>query len=309
MTILVMLQETLLLFLVIGVGAFLSNREIIDSHTTKQLNDVLMKITLPCSLIASGNVTPGTAAKRDLLTIFLVFLVYYAGAILLTEGAARLMKLDRQHRAVFCSVAIFTNKAFIGIPILSALLGGNGGVVYAAITMMAFNIVFFTYGVTLFEEKSRFSWRQFLTPTNLATLVMTLLVVLELQLPAFPQKFFSLMGQVTTPLALLLVGAMLGKSNFLDVLRSRFLLLVSTVRLVVIPLIFLPFLLWMRLPYDQLMVCMVMACCPAATIVSVVAQREGVAPELTSQGVVHSTLLSMATMPFFVWLVNWLLLP
>ena len=71
---------------------------------------------------------------------------------------------------------IFGNTGFIGYPVLSAIFGPQT-VVYAVVYNIVFNLLSFTFGAWLIASdneygvKVRMSWRDFVTPCNIATLI------------------------------------------------------------------------------------------------------------------------------------------
>ena len=93
------------------------------------------------------------------------------------------------------------NSAFIGIPLISALLGSEAGALYGAAGIMAYNILFFTYVQHLFDPEAKVSIKAFLTPTNITTAIMVVMLVTGLRLPAILDSFCKAVGNTTTPLA------------------------------------------------------------------------------------------------------------
>ena len=86
---------------------------------------------------------------------------------------------------------------------LSALLGSEAGALYGAAGIMAYNILFFTYVQHLFDPEAKVSIKAFLTPTNITTAIMVVMLVTGLRLPAILESFCKAVGNTTTPLALM----------------------------------------------------------------------------------------------------------
>ena len=55
----VLLQQILIIFLEIGIGAVAAKCKVIRGEGSKVLSDLVMYITLPCTLLASTNITGG----------------------------------------------------------------------------------------------------------------------------------------------------------------------------------------------------------------------------------------------------------
>ena len=78
---------------------------------------------------------------------------------------------------------------------------------------MAYNILFFTYVQHLFDPEAKVSLKAFLTPTNITTAIMVVMLVSGLRLPGILESFCKAMGNTTTPLALIIAGGMLARSD------------------------------------------------------------------------------------------------
>ena len=59
MPISVLLQQILIIFLEIGIGAVAAKCNVISSEGSKVLSNLVMYITLPCTLLASTNISGG----------------------------------------------------------------------------------------------------------------------------------------------------------------------------------------------------------------------------------------------------------
>lgn len=57
------------------------------------------------------------------------------------------------------------------------------------------------------------SLKAFLTPTNITTAIMVVMLVSGLRLPGILESFCKAMGNTTTPLALIIAGGMLARSD------------------------------------------------------------------------------------------------
>ena len=135
--------------------------------------------------------------------------------------------------------AVMPNSAFIGIPLISALLGSEAGALYGAAGIMAYNILFFTYVQHLFDPEAKVSIKAFLTPTNITTAIRVVMLVTGLRLPAILESFCKAVGNTTTPLALMIAGGMLARSDLKKLVTNPMVWLITALRCVVFPLGFL----------------------------------------------------------------------
>lgn len=213
MSIAILLQQILIIFLEIGTGAAITKLGIMDDGNSKFLSNLVMSVTLPCTLLASASIDSGREAVAGMLKGYVVLEIFYILTIGICLVLSRAMHLTRGQKAVLVGAAVMPNSAFIGIPLISALLGSEAGALYGAAGIMAYNILFFTYVQHLFDPEAKVSIKAFLTPTNITTAIMVVMLVTGLRLPAILDSFCKAVGNTTTPLALMIAGSMLARSD------------------------------------------------------------------------------------------------
>lgn len=304
MPISVLLQQILIIFLEIGIGAVAAKCNVISSEGSKVLSNLVMYITLPCTLLASTNISGGADTVLLMLLGFALLLAFYLVCIGICLALSRSLHLPKGKKAVLIGTGVMPNSAFIGIPLCTALLGNAWGTVYAAAGIMAYNILFFTYVTRLFQPDQKLNLRSFLTPTNVTTAIMVLMLLLGIRFPAPVQSFVTAVGNCTTPLALMIVGVMLAGSRLADLVKKPFLYLVTGLRCILFPLLFI-LVLWL-LPLDRTL-CMgigILASCPAGSLTVVLARQYDMEGELASQAVAQSTLFIIVSIPALLTLAG-----
>jgi len=153
----------------------------------------------------------------------------------------------------------------------------------------------------MFSKGERVTWRSVFTPVNVSAVLMGVMIVANLRLPSVLDAIVGQAGQVTMPLALMIIGAMLGRSDLLRILRSRELYLISALRLLVVPAVVAYITFRLGWPPMLRMVCIIGAACPAGNLAAVVALQKDTEAAFASEAVVHSTMWSVLTMPVVIW--------
>ena len=125
MSIAILLQQILIIFLEIGTGAAVTKLGIMDDRNSKFLSNLVMSVTLPCTLLASASIDGGREAVAGMLKGYVVLEVFYILTIGICLVLSRAMHLTRGQKAVLVGAAVMPNSAFIGIPLISALLGSE----------------------------------------------------------------------------------------------------------------------------------------------------------------------------------------
>ena len=302
MSIAILLQQILIIFLEIGTGAAVTKLGIMDDRNSKFLSNLVMSVTLPCTLLASASIDGGREAVAGMLKGYVVLEIFYICLVL-----SRAMHLTRGQKAVLVGAAVMPNSAFIGIPLISALLGSEAGALYGAAGIMAYNILFFTYVQHLFDPEAKVSIKAFLTPTNITTAIMVVMLVTGLRLPAILDSFCKAVGNTTTPLALMIAGGMLARSDLKKLVTNPMVWLITALRCVVFPLGFLAALYFLPLDRTLCMAILILASCPAGSLTAVLAKQYDTEGELASQAVAHSTLSILISVPLVLSLGSTLL--
>ena len=301
MSIAILLQQILIIFLEIGTGAAVTKLGIMDDGNSKFLSNLVMSVTLPCTLLASASIDGGREAVAGMLKGYVVLEIFYILTIGICLVLSRAMHLTRGQKAVL------VGGAFIGIPLISALLGSEAGALYGAAGIMAYNILFFTYVQHLFDPEAKVSIKAFLTPTNITTAIMVVMLVTGLRLPAILESFCKAVGNTTTPLALMIAGGMLARSDLKKLVTNPMVWLITALRCVVFPLGFLAALYFLPLDRTLCMAILILASCPAGSLTAVLAKQYDTEGELASQAVAHSTLSILISVPLVLSLGSTLL--
>lgn len=293
----ILMQQIIVIFLEVLLGAVGVKCGVITDRDSKFLSNFVMKLLLPCTMLASANVEGG----REIVLLMGQGFVLMGALYLATTGICLLISRLRGYtpgkRAVLVGAAAMPNCGFVGIPLASAVLGAELGMVYATAAMAAYNAWFFTYVTQLFYPGRKLEPKTLVTPTNLATLAMVVLLATGIRLPAPVQSFCSAVGGCTTPLALIIVGVLLANSDLKALISKPFLYLVTVLRGLVFPLAFM--LILSLLPLDRTL-CLgltVIASCPAGSLTAVLAKQSGMEEGLASQAVAQSTLFMLVTVP------------
>lgn len=307
MSVAILLQQILIIFLEIGTGIVITKIGIMDDKNGKFLSNLVMTVTLPCTLLASAGIDGGREAVAGMLKGYVVLEIFYIVCICLCLLLSRAMHLTRGQKAVLVGAAVMPNSAFIGIPLITALLGSEAGALYGAAGIMAYNILFFTYVQHLFDPEAKVSLKAFLTPTNITTAIMVVMLVSGLRLPGILESFCKAMGNTTTPLALIIAGGMLARSDLKKLVANPLVWLITGLRCLVFPLGFLAVLCLLPLDPTLRMAVLILASCPAGSLTAVLAKQYDTEGELASQAVAHSTLCILISVPLVLSLGSTLL--
>lgn len=302
------LLNKMLVFLVLMViGYVLARRGKLDRGAVKAMSFLTLNVFLTGSILNSTLGANVELSWGELGRVLLVIWVMQLLGYLVAWLAARLTPVDREHKPLFELLMSMGNTMFVGLPIVDALFPGSYGAFYVSLSCLPFNVLLFTYGAWRIQsgrEGIRFRLRDIFSIPLLAALLALVLFLLKPSLPPAVKGLISILAGATTPLSMLVIGASLGTVSLLDAFRSGKLYLASAVRLLLIPL--LTWLVCRLFTADPvlLMTMVIVAGCPAAVVVTVMANQYDRDAAYTAEGTLQSTALSMLTIPLLVWLLG-----
>ena len=297
--ILILVKQILQMFLLAGIGYLLFTGGKISLEGIKTIGNILIYGSLPAVIINGFRIERTAEHVSGLLWSAAAALTIVLLSILISHFVFR-----KDGVAAFATS--FANPGFFGIPLIVASLG-QGAVFYAAPFIAFLNIGQWTYGVSRLNGQpvlQGFQPKKLIkAPFVIAILVGIFLFATQLPLPAIVENCLSNVAGLNTPLAMFTVGVYLAQTDLVKMFGRRTLYLVSALRLLVIPVLSL--LILSLLPSSMHVmktVLLIVAACPVGSNVAVYAQLHGKDYPYAVETVIISTLLSIVTIPFILYL-------
>ncbi len=308
------------LFLCIFVGFYAAKRNIIDEQGIDRMNAFLLNITFPFMMISIFNIELTPDVIQNGIPVFLYGIFYqlvltaigFGFTMIFDFGIERSDTVGFNRNKIVRFGMIFTNTGFVGLPLISAVLGADG-LLYASLLNIPFNIVCFTFGVYLLQPdgENHINFKSiFLTPAMIGVWIGLVLLLSQLvfpgtfvvdgqnvRLPAFLTNTINMIGGITSPLAMIIVGASLKQTKFKRVFSNYKLHVFSVVKLLIAPAI-VYFIAKLFIDDAQiLLIVTVFAGLPTATVTTLFAEKFGHDYVFASEIVFITTLYSIITIP------------
>ncbi|MCR6515617.1 AEC family transporter [Clostridium sp. LY3-2] len=297
------INQVIILFLIMLVGIFCRKKNILTEESTTSLSNLMLNITLPSLIISSFNYTVSKELEYNCLRIFIYASIIHIFLILISKILC--FKEDSDTSIILRSSYIFSNAGFMGYPLMAGIYG-KVGVLYTAIFGIPYNIILFTFGSFLFSKKSFKSSKTevfktiLLNPGIIATLLGIVLMLFNLKLPDPLFKAISDIGDMTTPLAMIIVGGMLSTVNFKDIFKDKKMYLISFIKLILIPILVYLVVTILGETKELRTICVLLEATPAAVVVSIFAKRYNIKEDLAAKVSFITTLLSLFTIPLIM---------
>ena len=291
---------TMVLYMAVGFALFKGKK--ITKEGSSNLATLLIWLIVPVVVIKSYCVEP-TPQRMQALAVSAVATVLCLGTSIAVS------RLIYKHHPIEHFGAAFSNAAFFGLPLVSAVFG-EAAIFHITTFVALLNALQWVYGgAVLKEEKLKPSKSMILNPLVISLLIGLLLFFTGLgaKLPVIVINTMGGIIAMNTPLAMLVMGVYLAQADMKTLWTDKRLYVISLVRLLLIPLVTL-ILLWI-LPIDKTVsLCLLLtASAPVGANVAVYAQLHGKNYIYATKTVVTSTLLSLVSMPLILILAQWLL--
>lgn len=294
------------LFLIILVGVYAARKQIITAELNEGLVNLLIQIVLPCMVLSSFTYSYDQSIKAEVVNTFYYSLSAYIFMILISY--LLLIPCRSNKKTVLQFANSFPNTGYIGIPVLSSLYGIEG-TVYGSVFNLFFVVFVWTYGVFVYRgslDKSRLKQdikKTFLNPSVLAVVLGILIMVLEIQLPNALLVTIRNIGNITTPLSMLIIGVILAGAKISAHTKDWTLYYGSVCKLLLIPLLIYIAATITGVESKALNSVIIMTAMPASAMTAIFAHNFQKEADYAAVVVSISTLASLATIPVLLQLI------
>ncbi|GHV94046.1 transporter [Spirochaetia bacterium] len=197
-----------------------------------------------------------------------------------------------------------SNSAFMGIPIIQTFFPDKpAAVVYATMFGIAYNVIAWTLMVyTLTGDKKYISLKAaLLNPGTFSVIIALPILFFDINFPDPALRVFDWLGNLTSPLAMFIVGIRLADIRLHTIFTSIVVYWSSVVKLVIVPLFsfLIIFLTNLFLPMSGVLaiVMYILMMMPSASFVIVFSEKFGGDRDTSVKCVLFSTLISIITIP------------
>lgn len=312
----VLVNQLIQLFLIICTGYFIYKINILNDTVNKHLNSFIINVTMPLMIISSVwsmSTKPEGSTVANLFVVGLgFFIVMPFIAFIIVKLMRKTIKIKDSHQGPYMFMYIFSNLAFMGIPILQAAFGENGDVAvfYASVFVIFFNLSVFSYGVIIIgygnKVKGSINLKKLISPGIISSILALLFYLFDITVPTVLENTIKTLGGITSPLAMILIGATLASMNFKELFNDWKLYVFVAIKQIILPIIIYP--VFRLLISDDLLlnVIFIEFLMPVANVGLMIAAEQNLDTKLISKTVFISTLLSLISIPVVFSLCNYI---
>ncbi len=324
-----------ILFIMMVPGVIMKKGNLCTDVFGKGISNLVLYIAQPC-LIVYAYLSCEASFKDIWVGCLMTFILSFVAHVIFTvvalpvfrkapDGACRMLRF----------ATIFSNAAFMGIPLIQAVIPDPTAAIYASIYNITFNLFLWTLGVKLctdgldqmhndedcecheqLSQMSNVSFKKVLFhPVTLASAVGLMLLIFGINNPLLERMSLSIVSDsllmlknLVAPLSMVVIGLRLAELNLRGFFNDVYMYVFLVLRHLALPVatVLAMKLLSLALPVSDTvaLVIAIMASAPAATSATMFAEKYDCDAPYVSRLVTVSTILCIATMPVIVMLVQ-----
>ena len=307
-TFLIALGAVGILLLEAAPGFVFVKKKMLGGDSAAAFSKVLLYLCQPCLAVYTFSSAEFSAEKLADIGLFSLATLVINGLML--GGAVLILRrkfADTSYRVLTLAMA-FANCAFFGIPIIEALLpeAAQGLIVYTTIYATIMNILGWAIGIAIItgDTKNISLKKIFINPAMIGVVIGVPLFIFSIDLPAVLFDAVSLIGKMTTPISMLIMGMRLATTNLKSVFTSVKAYVAVAVKTLLMPLIAFAIVYFLPLPIEVKKTFFIICACPTASVVLNFSELCGKGQREAAASVLLSTILSILTLPTMVLMLS-----
>jgi predicted permease len=296
----------IMLFITIALGYLARKIHLMDDYFDAAMSKLIMTITCPAMILDSVLSNSQLPSDDVILQVLGVSIVTYLPIFVLAYLIPIIFRAPVNTRGAHSFTIAFGNTGFIGFAVCGAILGSNS-VLYASIYNIPFNLFIFSVGAFFMarsgsvrlsrREQLEYLKKNLISPTMITCIVALVLALLHVTDSGIIGNTCSLIGAMTPPASMLVIGSTLAKYQLGAMLKNKWAYVSALGRLLMAPaIVFFLGGFMISDPYLLATITLVSAM-PAAALGTVMCLTYGGDLTTTSQCMFLTTILSIITIP------------
>ena len=299
-----LLKQIAQLFLMILMGYIIVKTKLLKGEDSKVLSKIILYLIIPAVIINAFQVDYSPNVTKGLITACIASIILQFLLLFVTYIMQKMFHLD----SVEFTSAYYSNSGNLIVPIVTFILGQEW-VLYGCVFMSVQLIFIWTHCKKIISREKGINLKKILLNINMISVFLgVILFFTKIRFPEIINNTLSSVGGMIGPLSMIVTGMLIAEVNLKDIFTNKRVYLVTVLRLIIQPLIALAVinLLGMRGWHPQgdkiILITYLAAITPCASTVTQMCQVYGNDSKYASAINVMTTLLSIITMPVFVYL-------
>ena len=265
----IVLNQVLIILILVVVGAVCHKAGFITEKAADSMAEFALKIVSPCVVIKAFQIDFNKETLYNMLIAGLLAVLAHVVGIVLAELCFR-KKTDENGVLKFATV--YSNCGFMGIPLIEGAVGSEG-VLYASVFLVVFQALIWSHGIITLKGsvKSIKPYKIFINAGTIGLAIGLVFFFMSVRLPAPIGSALTHVANLNTPLAMIISGVYIARSNILKAFFSLKNYLCVILRHLIVPLVVMIFLIAFDVDKTISITLLLLSCCPVASSVTLFA--------------------------------------
>ncbi|MTI65544.1 MAG: AEC family transporter [Firmicutes bacterium] len=294
------ITQVSVLFILLSVGFICRKINLITDDLIKGLSNIIINVCLPALIITSLNYKFDKGLFKNTLILLIVSLFIYIALFIVGYIFTKVLSIKNSEKGVYIFLLVFSNVGFMGFPVIN-IVYGNIGIFYSSFILLWFNLLLWTVGIILVNPKDKFKLKSVINPGIISLCIGLAIFIFSLKIPKPIYLSLKSLANTTTPLAMMVVGALLGSVKLKSLFKDFKLLTFVLLKLLLIPLVLLIVLKFFIIPDIIIGILVIIFSMPSAVNASIFSRRYDSDYILASKGVFLTTFFSIVTIPLIIY--------
>ena len=291
------------LFLIMVVGYVMYKKHLIDDEANVRYTRLVLNVSVPAQIITAFVSNQGVVSRTEVVRVFGMSLAIYAVYAAVGVAFLFLFRVEKKQRGTYLFMIMFGNVGFMGFPVIEALLGKEA-MIYAVIFNVIFNLLVYSIGIVMIGSRGEgmtFDAKKLWNMPLVSSLLSVILFFANIRLPDVVMTSLGFLGDITTPVAMLILGAVIAKMPLRELFDEWRIYVFTAIKLFLIPFVIIGLFRFVPVQSELIRQCMiVLSAMPVATNTTMLAIEYDGDMSLASKGIFFTTVLSMITIPLVV---------
>ncbi len=297
------------LMLQMSIGYILRRRKLVDTHSLDVMNKLVFRVFLPLLLFLNiYTLEPGEAFNKENVSLLLLSAFCIILIVILLHFIIPIFVHETKKSSVLIQGIFRSNLVLFGIPIAASIYGDDR--IKIVSLLAAFIVPLFNILAVIVLEYYRGNKVNCLAvlinimknPLIIASATAFILLMLRVQIPEMILSPMASLSKVATPLAFIVLG---GTFRFSQIsINLKYLITIVIGKLILFPLILFTAAIALGFRGEALVALIGVAASPTAVSSFTMAVEMEADGELAGQAVIFTSIISIITIFFLVFLLK-----
>ena len=304
----IVLNQVLVFGILMLIGFVMAKVKVLTQDVLNGLSKLIVQLLLTCMvfhlIIGNGITIDHLIANR---TYALGALLFFAVLCILGYAMAGACHMHAMGRDMFAVCTMFCNSGFMGIPLVTAMFGGNSQVMACFTLYIAMDqILLWTVGLLLctwhVKRRNKASFGNLINPMLIAIIIAMALLYFGISLPRPVLNTIQGLGDSSRYLALLYLGALLAYKPVLSMLLKPHVYLLIVFKMTILPL-GVYFFADLFFSSGVALLMATITSLPPMVATTMMARTYGGDETVAAESVFLATIACLVTIPIVQWLI------